>query len=121
MHSNRVAAALYRAVTEKHAFYCCETVRSDVTKQFIRDLKGTIISIFNEESTLGKKYVFDIRRTYTEVYDNARRALFIAGKGIGNHTEGGCNGVNGHRRGSQCGAECRVSISCYLQNFYGFS
>lgn len=38
--------------------------------------QGTIISIFNEDSTLGKKYVFDIRRTCREVYDNARRALY---------------------------------------------
>lgn len=39
MATSGQAAALYRAVTEKHAFYCCETVRSDVTEQFIRDLK----------------------------------------------------------------------------------
>ncbi|XP_030765154.1 E3 ubiquitin-protein ligase MYLIP-A [Sitophilus oryzae] len=70
------ASSLYRAITEKHAFYSCETVRSAVTTQFIRDLKGTIVSIFNEDSTLGKKYVFDIRRTCREVYDNARRAIY---------------------------------------------
>ena len=39
-------------------------------------LQGTIISMFNEDSSLGKKYVFDIRRTCREVYDNARRALY---------------------------------------------
>lgn len=39
MATSGQAAAIYRAVTEKHAFYCCETVRSDVTEQFIRDLK----------------------------------------------------------------------------------
>lgn len=61
----------------KCVFCCsCETVRSAVTAQFIRDLKGTIVSIFNEDSTLGKKYVFDIRRTCREVYDNARRAIY---------------------------------------------
>ncbi|KAJ8978703.1 hypothetical protein NQ317_015951 [Molorchus minor] len=76
LDSNHVASSLYRALTEKHAFYSCETVRSAVTAQFIRDLKGTIVSIFNEDSTLGKKYVFDIRRTCREVYDNARRALY---------------------------------------------
>ncbi|GBP84451.1 E3 ubiquitin-protein ligase MYLIP [Eumeta japonica] len=68
------AAALYRAVTEKHAFYCCETVRTDVTEQFIRDLKGTIASIFKDSTTLGRRYVFDIRRTCREVHDRARRA-----------------------------------------------
>ncbi|XP_023012570.2 E3 ubiquitin-protein ligase defense repressor 1 [Leptinotarsa decemlineata] len=76
LDSSHVASSLYRALTEKHAFYSCETVRSAVTTQFIRDLKGTIVSIFNEDSTLGRKYVFDIRRTCREVYDNARRVLY---------------------------------------------
>ncbi|XP_049880002.1 E3 ubiquitin-protein ligase MYLIP [Pectinophora gossypiella] len=74
MATSGQAAALYRAVTEKHAFYCCETVRSDVTEQFIRDLKGTIASIFNDSTTLGRRYVFDIRRTCRELHDRARRA-----------------------------------------------
>ncbi|KAI8433060.1 hypothetical protein MSG28_013918 [Choristoneura fumiferana] len=39
MATSGQAGAVYRAVTERHAFYCCETVRSDVTEQFIRDLK----------------------------------------------------------------------------------
>ena len=77
LDSSHMASSLYRAITEDHAFYSCETVRSAVTAQFIRDLKGTIVSIFNEDSTLGKKYVFDIRRTCREVYDNARRALYL--------------------------------------------
>lgn len=64
-----------RAVTEKHAFYSCETVRNAVTSQFIRDLKGTIVSLFNEKTPLGKNYVFDIRRTCREVYDHTRRVL----------------------------------------------
>ena len=34
------------------------------------------MSIFNEDTTLGKKFVFDIRKTCREVYDNARRILF---------------------------------------------
>ncbi|XP_063833566.1 E3 ubiquitin-protein ligase MYLIP [Ostrinia nubilalis] len=75
MATSGQAAALYRAVTEKHAFYCCETVRSDVTEQFIRDLKGTIASIFNDATTLGRRYVFDIRSTCREVHDRARREL----------------------------------------------
>jgi len=74
---NAVAAnAIYRAVTEKHAFYSCETVRNAVTSQFIRDLKGTIVSLFNENSPLGKNFVFDIRRTCREVYDHTRRILY---------------------------------------------
>ncbi|XP_050437012.1 E3 ubiquitin-protein ligase MYLIP-like [Adelges cooleyi] len=76
LESSLGANTLYRALTEKHAFYSCETVRGAVTSQYIRDLKGTIISIFNEDSPLGKKYVFDIQRTCREVHDNARRALY---------------------------------------------
>ncbi|XP_026727527.1 E3 ubiquitin-protein ligase MYLIP [Trichoplusia ni] len=78
MATSGQAAALYRAVTEKHAFYCCETVRTDVTEQFIRDLKGTIASIFNDSTTLGRRYVFDIQRTCREVHDRARRAAHAA-------------------------------------------
>jgi len=74
--SNLAANAIDRAVTEKHAFYSCETVRNAITSQFIRDLKGTIVSLFNENSALGKNYVFDIRRTCREVYDHTRRALY---------------------------------------------
>lgn len=95
--SPTLCAALYRSVTEKHDFYSCETVRSDVTTQFIRDFKvsyigsylvlishliiiecilqGTFLSIFNEDTELGKKYVFDIQRTCREVHDHARRYL----------------------------------------------
>ena len=77
--SHRIAGAIYRALTEKHAFYSCETVRSAVTTQFIRDLKGTIISMFNEDTEMGKRYVFDIQRTCREVYDNSRRILHQRG------------------------------------------
>lgn len=37
--SHRVAGTLYRSLTEKHAFYSCETVHKNVETQFIRDLK----------------------------------------------------------------------------------
>lgn len=77
--NHRTAACLYRAITEKHAFYSCETVRTIVTSQFIRDLKGTIVSMFNEDTELGKRYVFDIQRTCREVYDNSRRILHARG------------------------------------------
>ncbi|KAJ8881767.1 hypothetical protein PR048_018253 [Dryococelus australis] len=39
LDTSQAASGLYRAITEKHAFYSCETVRSAVTTQFIRDLK----------------------------------------------------------------------------------
>lgn len=76
--STKAANSIYRAVTEKHAFYSCDTVRRSVTSQYIRDLKGTILSLFNENTALGKNYVFDVRLTCREVYDNARRVLYQA-------------------------------------------
>ncbi|EMP40386.1 E3 ubiquitin-protein ligase MYLIP [Chelonia mydas] len=80
MISTRAASGLYRAITETHAFYRCDTVTSAVMMQYSRDLKGHLASLFlNENINLGKKYVFDIKRTSKEVYDHARRTLYNAG------------------------------------------
>ncbi|XP_054711051.1 E3 ubiquitin-protein ligase MYLIP-like [Uloborus diversus] len=76
LENSDAANGLYRAVTEKHAFYSCETVRNAVTAQFIRDLKGTIASLFNDNTAVGKNYVFDIQRTCREVYDHTRRVMY---------------------------------------------
>ncbi|CAB1421531.1 unnamed protein product [Pleuronectes platessa] len=78
--SNRAASGLYRAITETHAFYRCDTVTNAVMMQYSRDFKGHLASLFlNENINLGKKYVFDIRRTSKEVYDHARRTLYNSG------------------------------------------
>ncbi|KAF7990456.1 hypothetical protein HCN44_000261 [Aphidius gifuensis] len=111
LDSSQSASGLYRAITEKHAFYSCETVRSAVTTQFIRDLKGTIISIFNEDSTLGKKYVFDIRRTCREVYDNARRALYCEAVNIG-MPNNGSQIQDDHNCGDCQNSKCKESREC---------
>ncbi|KAJ6645279.1 E3 ubiquitin-protein ligase MYLIP, partial [Pseudolycoriella hygida] len=79
MPRSKTATCLYRAITEKHAFYSCETVCSDVTTQFIRDLKGTIASMFNVDTKSGRLFVFDIERTCREVHDHARRELHLRG------------------------------------------
>ena len=55
--SEHGANALYRAVTEMHSFYRCDTVRGAVSAQFSRDLKGTLASLFNEDTTLGKRFI----------------------------------------------------------------
>lgn len=41
--------------------------------------QGTIASMFNVYTKLGRLYVFDIQRTYREVYDHARRVLHAKG------------------------------------------
>lgn len=61
--SRKAAVALYRCITEMHSFYRCDTVSCDVSNQFCRDLKGTLVSIFNENSELGMywvKYICEI-------------------------------------------------------------
>ena len=54
--SRKAAVALYRCITEMHSFYRCDTVSCDVSNQFCRDLKGTLVSIFNENSDLGELF-----------------------------------------------------------------
>ncbi|XP_014666298.1 PREDICTED: E3 ubiquitin-protein ligase MYLIP-like [Priapulus caudatus] len=74
--TRRAAIALYRSVTEHHTFYRCDRVHYSVMSQYSRDLKGTLASIFNEDTPLGKEYNFDVRRTCIEVYDQVRRDLY---------------------------------------------
>ena len=76
--SQEAACALYRSITEYHAFYRCETVRNAVTDQFTRDLRETLISFFGDEES-EKKYIFDVQRTSKEVYDHCRRVLYKRG------------------------------------------
>ncbi|XP_051573833.1 E3 ubiquitin-protein ligase MYLIP-B-like isoform X2 [Myxocyprinus asiaticus] len=77
--SPSAANGLYRAITEIHTFYRCDTVMSSVKMQYSRDFKGHLASLFlNESIDVGKRYMFDIQRTSKEVYDRAQRALFNA-------------------------------------------
>ncbi|XP_074618274.1 E3 ubiquitin-protein ligase MYLIP-like [Acropora palmata] len=76
--SQEAACALYRSITEYHAFYRCDTVRNNVTDQFTRDLKESLISFFDDKCS-EKKYIFDVQRTSREVYDHWRRVLFKRG------------------------------------------
>lgn len=73
--SQSLANSMYRCITEMHLFFACDTINDDVSTQFSLDLKGTLASIFNEKTTLGREYVFDIKRTCREAHDHARRQL----------------------------------------------
>lgn len=57
--SQSAANALYRCITEMHSFFCCDTVHNEVSSQFSRDLKGTLASLFNEKTTLGRLFSSD--------------------------------------------------------------
>lgn len=76
LNTQSAANALYRCITEMHSFFCCDTVHNEVSTQFSRDLKGTLASLFNEKTTLGRDYVFDVKRTSREAHDHARRLLY---------------------------------------------
>ncbi|KAL7829295.1 hypothetical protein AOLI_G00301800 [Acnodon oligacanthus] len=106
--SNRAASGLYRAITETHAFYRCDTVTNAVMMQYSRDFKGHLASLFlNENINLGKKYVFDIRRTSKEVYDYARRALYNAGiVDLVSRSEGRSPSSHSPSHGSQGALDC---------------
>ncbi|XP_063441889.1 E3 ubiquitin-protein ligase MYLIP-like [Mytilus trossulus] len=71
----RAASCLYRCITEMHSFFRCDTVNSEVSSQTYRDLKGLLASLFNENTTTGQNYVFDVQRTWREAYDSTRRKL----------------------------------------------
>lgn len=68
LDSSQSASGLYRAITEKHAFYSCETVRSAVTAQFIRDLKVLPLWLYRNANEsinrlfLAGHYNLDIQR-----------------------------------------------------------
>ena len=66
--SRRAANGLYRCVTEKHSFYRCDTVRNAVATQFCRDLKGTLASLFNENTSLGRSDLQMYKPTIYKVF-----------------------------------------------------
>lgn len=78
LSTQEAACALYRSITEYHAFFRCETVRTAVKSQFTRDFKETLISLFGDEES-ERKYIFDVKRTSKEVYDHCRRTLYQQG------------------------------------------
>ena len=76
LNSKDSAVALYRSITEHHAFYRCDSVRPAVKEQVARDFFDTIFSWFHEED---QNYIFDTERTCREAYDHARRTLYNFG------------------------------------------
>ncbi|XP_033102166.1 E3 ubiquitin-protein ligase MYLIP-like [Anneissia japonica] len=74
--SREQAEGLYRAIIESLTFFTNDTVSEEVHAQFTRDFKGTLASLFKEKTRVGKRYMFDVRRTAKEVYDDSRRQLF---------------------------------------------
>ncbi|PIK58702.1 putative E3 ubiquitin-protein ligase MYLIP-A [Apostichopus japonicus] len=74
--SKEQAEGLYRSITEKYEFFVSDHVRTAVLAQNVRDLKGSIALLLHINSDIGKKYSFDVRRTFREVQEATRRTLY---------------------------------------------
>ncbi len=79
MNSKESACALYRSITEHHAFFRCDSIGTAVKEQVSKDFFDTFRNLFNDEHTAEQNYIFDITRTCKEAYDHARRVLFNFG------------------------------------------
>uniref|UniRef100_A0A1I8I0Y0 RING-type domain-containing protein n=1 Tax=Macrostomum lignano TaxID=282301 RepID=A0A1I8I0Y0_9PLAT len=88
--SQKAANGLYRCVTETHSFFRCDTVRTDVSAQTCRDIKGALVSFFTEhDNSMVRDFVFDIQRTAKEVHDDARRRLYRCNSAANSPTSSG--------------------------------
>ena len=78
LSSKEAACALYRSITEHHAFFRCDSIGTAVKEQVSNDIFDTFKNFFYEESA-EQNYIFDTVRTCREAYDHARRILFNFG------------------------------------------
>lgn len=58
MVTRAAANALYRCVTEMHAFYRCHTVHEEVTSQTNRDFRTTLVSLFSVDHESSDRELF---------------------------------------------------------------
>lgn len=74
--------------------------------------------MFNEDTTLGKKFVFDIRLTFRELYDNSRRILHIKGIDTSSSKKSSIN--NNLNSDGQSSSDCdnssskRIDLTCSI-------
>ncbi len=79
MNSKEQAFALYRSISEHHAFYRCDSIDRAMKEQVSKDFFDTFRNLFNDEHNTEQNYIFDTKRTCREAYDHARRVLFNFG------------------------------------------
>ena len=82
LSSKESACALYRSITEHHAFFRCDSIGSAVKEQVANDIFDTFRNLFNDENSAEQNYIFDTKRTCREAHDHARRILFNFGSSI---------------------------------------
>lgn len=75
--SSKAAVALYRAITERHTFYRCDSIRDDVASQTKRAFRGPLASWLSDVKGSGAHdFIFDVTRTSRESLDYSRRTLY---------------------------------------------
>ena len=82
LNSKEAACALYRSITEHHAFFRCDSINAAVKEQVSNDFFDTFRNLFYDENSAEQTYIFDTERTCREAYDHARRVLFNFGSSI---------------------------------------
>ena len=82
LSNKETACALYRSITEHHAFFRCDSINNAVKEQVANDFFDTFRNLFYDENSAEQNYIFDTKRTCREAYDHARRILFNFGSSI---------------------------------------
>ena len=71
LKSESAAIALFRAFTEIHTFFNCNSVKNSVIEQTTRTGFGKLVTMFNSHSNIGERFLFDIIRTRRQAYSHA--------------------------------------------------
>ena len=71
LKSELAAIALFRAFTEIHTFFNCNSVKNSVIEQTTRTGFGKLVTMFNSHSNIGERFLFDIIRTRRQAYSHA--------------------------------------------------
>lgn len=75
LSSRKFAQALFRAFTESHTFFRCETVERVVRQQHSHTGFGSFLVLIRPDTNRGKVFRFDVGHTRRQAYDSAWRRL----------------------------------------------
>ncbi|XP_063970153.1 E3 ubiquitin-protein ligase MYLIP-like [Lytechinus pictus] len=73
--SRKIAQALFRAFTESHTFFRCESVERVVRQQHSHTGFGSFLVLMKPDTSRGKVFRFDVGHTRRQAYDSAWRKL----------------------------------------------
>ncbi|XP_041453096.1 E3 ubiquitin-protein ligase MYLIP-like [Lytechinus variegatus] len=75
LSSRKIAQALFRAFTESHTFFRCESVERVVRQQHSHTGFGSFLVLMKPDTSRGKVFRFDVGHTRRQAYDSAWRKL----------------------------------------------